>query len=80
MQKAISYVASEAGPLSPSAARAVVLQFLTSGIKALFSALREKRRRRRAERELGIFDDRMLKDIGIDRSEIGRAVRKGRGF
>ena len=38
----------------------------------------ERRRLRRATRELEAMDDHMLKDIGIGRSEIMRAVRHGR--
>lgn len=33
---------------------------------------------RRAEKELMALDNRMLKDIGLDRSEIGSAVRNPR--
>jgi uncharacterized protein YjiS (DUF1127 family) len=42
------------------------------------SALAAWRRKRRAEHELAQLDDRMLRDIGIDRSEIRRVVRFGR--
>jgi uncharacterized protein YjiS (DUF1127 family) len=31
----------------------------------------------RAERELRHLDDRMLEDIGLNRSDISRAVRRG---
>jgi uncharacterized protein YjiS (DUF1127 family) len=41
-------------------------------------AIGARRRERRAEHELAQLDDRMLRDIGIDRSEIRRAVRFGR--
>jgi uncharacterized protein YjiS (DUF1127 family) len=35
-------------------------------------------RQRQCEHELRGLDDRMLRDIGIDRSEISRVVRYGR--
>ena len=35
---------------------------------------------KRLERDLERIDDRMLKDIGLDRSEIRRVVRFGREF
>jgi uncharacterized protein YjiS (DUF1127 family) len=37
-----------------------------------------RRRLRRLEDELAHLDDRTLKDIGLDRSEIGPAIRWGR--
>ncbi len=33
----------------------------------------------RAERELRLLDDRMLEDIGLSRSDISYAVRRGTG-
>ena len=42
-------------------------------------SLAERRRIRRASGELARLDDRMLRDIGVTRSEIGRVVRFGRG-
>jgi uncharacterized protein YjiS (DUF1127 family) len=32
---------------------------------------------RRLERELLALDDRMLRDIGLSRSQVGRAIRNG---
>jgi uncharacterized protein YjiS (DUF1127 family) len=48
------------------------------GSAALLRALRRVRVSRAAERRLAELDDRMLADIGIERCEIGDAVR-GRG-
>jgi uncharacterized protein YjiS (DUF1127 family) len=80
MQKAVSHPTDHPGALSPSAARALVFQSLTSSIRRLVATLGERRRLRRAERDLETLDDHMLRDIGIGRSEIRRAVRSGRGF
>ena len=80
MQKAISQVTDDAAGLGPNVARALVLETLTSSIRSLLAGFREQRRLRRAERDLETFDDRMLRDIGIGRSEIRHAVRRGRGF
>jgi uncharacterized protein YjiS (DUF1127 family) len=57
------------------------LQLLgTTGIFALLtrvkSALRAEMQARRAASELAVLDDRMLRDIGISRSDIERAVRR----
>lgn len=78
MQKAIPEGTDDGTTLSPSVARALVFQSLIFGIRSLLAALRERRLLRRAERDLETFDDRMLRDIGIGRSEISRVVRKGR--
>ncbi len=45
----------------------------------LFAVLRE-RRMRSAERDLKSMDDHMLRDIGVERSDIASIVRYGRGF
>src|SRR5215468_7639689 len=74
-QKAIPQTSVTGARLSASAARASVLQSLASSVRSLFAGLREHRRIRRAECDLEAFDDRMLRDIGIGRSEIRSVVR-----
>ncbi|MSP67159.1 MAG: DUF1127 domain-containing protein [Alphaproteobacteria bacterium] len=49
---------------------------IAAGIRAYFAS--QRARLRRAERELGMLDDRMLRDIGLDRGAIHCAVRWGR--
>ena len=44
----------------------------------LVSAWRQRRQLRRATLELFDLDDRMLRDLGIDRFQIGYIVRHGR--
>ena len=80
MQKAVSRATDDAAALLPSATRTLAFQSLASSIRSLFAGLRAQRRLRRAERELETFDDHMLRDIGIGRSEIGHVVRNGRRF
>jgi uncharacterized protein YjiS (DUF1127 family) len=58
------------------------LQLLwTVGVFALLarvtSALKAEMQARRAATELAGLDDRMLRDIGVSRSDIERAVRRG---
>lgn len=55
-----------------------VSRLLASGISGFLQSMSERRRQRRAMRELEAMDDYMLKDIGIGRSEIKRAVLYGR--
>ena len=53
---------------------------LVAALQRLRSVIEAERRERRAIIELERLDDRMLRDIGIDRSEIDRAVRGIRGM
>jgi uncharacterized protein YjiS (DUF1127 family) len=55
-----------------------LMPWLAAGIGACASAIVQLHHRRKAHRELAALDTRMLKDIGIERSEIGRIVRYGR--
>ena len=48
-------------------------------VRSQVALMAHQRELRRAERQLESLDDHMLKDFGIGRSEIGRAVRYGRG-
>ncbi|HZT48355.1 MAG TPA: DUF1127 domain-containing protein [Hyphomicrobiaceae bacterium] len=62
----------------PARRLAALLGWLASAILASLAAIAEIRTRARAERDLADLDDRMLRDIGITRTEIGRVVRYGR--
>jgi len=57
-----------------------VRSWLSAAVQTYFVWAAEQRRLRRAERELESLDDRLLKDIGITRTDIGRVVRYGRGM
>jgi uncharacterized protein YjiS (DUF1127 family) len=62
----------------PTRGFAALLGRLAAGILAALAAIAERRRIVRAERALVDLDDRMLRDIGITRTQIGRVVRYGR--
>jgi uncharacterized protein YjiS (DUF1127 family) len=55
-------------------------RWIAVGIHTYLEARRKQRRLRTAERQLENLDDRLLKDIGIGRSEIRHIVRNGRGL
>jgi uncharacterized protein YjiS (DUF1127 family) len=52
---------------------------LGARIHAGVAALLTRWRIRKAARDLERLDDRMLRDIGVSRTEIGHVVRHGRG-
>ena len=64
---------AQAGTGTPS-----LLQRLGAVLGGLAAHLIERHRQLKAEGELRALDDRMLRDIGLRRSEIGRVVRYGR--
>jgi uncharacterized protein YjiS (DUF1127 family) len=51
---------------------------LKSLLDRLLRSLARERQARRALREMAMLDDRVLADIGLDRSSIGFAARYGR--
>jgi uncharacterized protein YjiS (DUF1127 family) len=55
-----------------------LLRWVASGILDALAAVAERNRAARAERTLAELDERMLRDIGITRTDIGRVVRYGR--
>ncbi len=52
----------------------------TGMIANFFHSARDYFATARAERELRLLDDRMLADIGLNRSEITYAVRNGKSY
>lgn len=54
--------------------------WLKDKIAGFFASLRREREAARAISALATMDDRSLNDIGIDRGQIGYAVRNGRAF
>jgi uncharacterized protein YjiS (DUF1127 family) len=59
--------ASQAQPVRTPAVISTVVGWVKAAVDAWTT--------RRAERALHVWSDRMLRDVGLTRSEIGRAVR-----
>jgi len=67
-----------AAALSPHAGRSRVGVSLIAGVRWLAAGLAKELAARRAMRSLASLDDRMLRDIGLERCQIDHAVRQGR--
>lgn len=63
----------------PAANMSFVMELLTGPVR-LYRLAQAEWQHRRAMKELYQLDDRMLKDIGVDRSEVPRVARFGREF
>lgn len=63
---------------SRAASRRGTARWIVVGAQAVVRFAVERWRLRQAERHLRELDDRLLKDIGIDRGEIDRVVWRGR--
>jgi uncharacterized protein YjiS (DUF1127 family) len=72
-------LAREAKPRRPGIG-VRVLQAVGAAIVRGWRYMRERREVTRATRLLAEMDDRSLRDIGLSRSDIGRAVRHGRDW
>jgi uncharacterized protein YjiS (DUF1127 family) len=75
--KPVDDLAPYLGPI-PASSRWLALRWIAAGVLSFVSYSAERQRLRQAERNLHELDDRMLKDIGIDRSEITHVVWRGR--
>ncbi|HET6926669.1 MAG TPA: DUF1127 domain-containing protein [Hyphomicrobiaceae bacterium] len=67
-----------AAALSPLTGRSRVRSSLIAGARWLAAGLAKELAARRAMRSLASLDDRMLRDIGLERGQIDYAVRQGR--
>lgn len=59
--------------------RLTVISRIAARIAVMLRAIAEENGRRRAIRELRLYDSHRLSDLGIKRADIERAVRGGRG-
>jgi uncharacterized protein YjiS (DUF1127 family) len=71
--------AEEAQPSRPRIG-AQTLHAIGAGTMRFWRYLQERRAAARATRQLAEMDDRSLRDIGLSRADIGRAVRHGRDW
>ena len=66
---------SGTGTETPRSAATALIDAIVVPVRQMLAGFIRERALRRAENELMTLDDRMLKDIGLSRSEIGSAVR-----
>jgi uncharacterized protein YjiS (DUF1127 family) len=74
----IAHPELDAPSLARSQPAALAWASVARALKALAAAWTERRRVRRAVLQLEALSDRMLADIGLDRSDIARVARYGR--
>ena len=73
------YVHNDNAPETSRPRTLPVLDTIASPARQMLARLLRQRALNRAEKELMDLDDRMLRDIGLSRSEIGSAVRNPAG-
>lgn len=74
-----SFVHHGTAPETSRATARAVLDSVALPVRHMLVSFIRQRALRRAEKELMALDSRMLRDIGLNRSEIGSAVRNPEG-
>jgi uncharacterized protein YjiS (DUF1127 family) len=76
LEGTLASAAPGSGPRAMSPAR--LRRYAADALRAAAASLAKRRRISRAKAELHSLSDRMLADIGVQRSHIDRIVRQGR--
>lgn len=69
----------DTGHFGAAKPRRTFSRWLRVEARALAMALRRRRQQRQALHALSALDDRMLRDLGLDRGQIQAVVETGRG-